>query len=130
MRPVHYANTIMPVGIAELGVPGVKVTATPGVVPETCYNQIMTLDGKPLSVKFSGVTADTLKQKPLQMTLCDPKQVLKLSAGYHDVRIAMSPHNPTGFDVNQVALASNAQARRRHRTSSRPRRPRRRPCTW
>ncbi len=108
VRQVYYANSIMPVGIAELGVPGVKRAASPSFIPNTCYDNIVTLDGTPLPVKFAGLTETALKQKPLPMTLCDPKQVLQLGAGYHDLRITMSPHNPTGFDVNRVVLASNA----------------------
>ncbi len=111
VRQVYYADTIMPVGIAELGVPGVKVSATPGFVPERCYNDIMTLDGRPLSVKFSGLTENALKQKPLPMTLCDPKQVLTLGPGYHNLRVTMSPHNVTGFDVNRIVLASSSADR-------------------
>ncbi|HEY7440423.1 MAG TPA: alpha-(1-_3)-arabinofuranosyltransferase family protein [Acidimicrobiia bacterium] len=98
-----------PVGIAELGIPGVRVAAPPAQLPATCTYGLVTVDGKPFGVRVSGTTADALRGLPVSLSACDSAQLLDLGPGSHQVRTMMEPRNDTGFDVRQIKLSSTPQ---------------------
>jgi arabinofuranan 3-O-arabinosyltransferase len=105
---VRRSALVMPVGIAELGIPGVTRAPMPTTLPDTCRTDLVTVDGKPFPVRITGSTEDALARKPLGLTPCDPGETVQLDAGAHTVTTKVSPHNPTGFDVNRLVLASGA----------------------
>ena len=48
----------LPVSIAELGIPGARVAAAPATVPSECRSDLLTVDGKPVGVRFVGQHVD------------------------------------------------------------------------
>ncbi len=46
----------LPLGIAELGIPGTRVSAPPAAFPGACRSNLLTVDGQPVSVTLSGST--------------------------------------------------------------------------
>ncbi|MBV8463706.1 MAG: discoidin domain-containing protein [Acidimicrobiales bacterium] len=99
------AQDVLPVGIAELGIPGLVGPATPALVPSTCRSDLLTMDGAPVWVSLHGSSAAALDRQPLGVSLCGPDAGgLNLSAGNHTLRSVAG--SATGIDVDQLALAS------------------------
>src|SRR5262249_30219125 len=96
----------MPVGIAELGIPGVRQPAPPAQLSSQCYSDLVSLDGKPLPVRITGSTATAASPGPLSVSLCDPSGATHLSAGNHVLRT--NPGVDQGFDIDGVVLSSAA----------------------
>ena len=99
---------LMPSAIAELGIPGVQRAALPAQLPNTCMNNLVTVDGKPFPVRITGSTTDAVMQQPLAVAPCNAKATLKLSAGTHEIRAAETPYSTSGFDIEHLVLASGA----------------------
>ncbi len=106
VTPVQRSARLMPVGIAELGMPGARRAPMPTQLAATCLPDLITIDGKPFPVRVTGSTEAALAQQLLTMTPCDAGQTVALSAGPHTLRVSLSPHNPTGFDPKRIVLAS------------------------
>jgi arabinofuranan 3-O-arabinosyltransferase len=103
---VKRSSVLMPVGIAELGLPGVRRTAPPAQLPGTCIDDLVEIDGQPLPVRVTGTTSDALLQRPLALEPCDPAAPLTLAAGTHEVKIRVSPKTSSAVDVAHLVLAS------------------------
>jgi hypothetical protein len=96
---------VLPIGVAELGIPGLVAPATPPTVPATCRNDLLAVDGNPVWVSVSGSTSAALARQPLSVSLCGPNAAgLHLAAGSHTLRSVDG--SATGIDVDQLALAS------------------------
>ncbi len=96
---------VLPIAIAEVGIPGVSGTALPATIPETCRSDLLSLDGKPVWVSVSGTTADALSGNGLEVSLCGPDAAgLKLGAGTH--RLMAADGAVTGFNIDQLVLDS------------------------
>ncbi len=106
VTPVQRSARLMPVGIAELGMPGARRAPMPAQLAATCLTNLITIDGKPFPVRVTGSTEAALAQQLLTMTPCDAGQTVALGAGAHTLRVSLSPHNPTGFDPKRIVLAS------------------------
>ncbi len=116
----------MPLGIAELGIPGVKVPAPPASIPAVCTDKLLTVDSKPVWVKISGPSAAALDGGQLPISLCGPEaRGLTLGSGTHTV-VATYGHasgaHSTGWDLNQLTFDSRAGWRRRARRGGQARR--------
>ena len=107
----------LPLGIAEIGIPGVKAAPTPALVPGNCVSNLLTIDGQPIDVAVVGPTQRALDNGELQLVPCgaDSKGIA-LSAGTHVVQTAVG-HNPpcagapstcTGWNIDQLVLDSAA----------------------
>lgn len=100
--------TALPVAIAELGIPGVAV-AKPDLVSTECRDDLVEIDGEPISVRASGLLSDQA-QPELELTRCDlaagDRPEVSLSRGRHALRTA--PGAQTGFDIDGIVLASGA----------------------
>lgn len=87
----------MPLGIAEVGL------GTTVVRPETldtgCRDDLLTLDGEPVSVRITGATSDALDGRGLDVVSCDDVAVLP---GAHELRA--TPGVRTGLDLDRVVL--------------------------
>ncbi len=94
-----------PVAIAELGIPGQQVAAAPARFDSGCRADLVTVDGKAVSVRVTGTTADAVARKELTVTECGTAP-LTLSKGDHILRTATG--RQLGIDVDQLALASAA----------------------
>lgn len=92
------APVVQPVGIAELGLPGVAATMAP-LDPAACRDDLVTVDGRavPVAVASSG-TALTVEG-------CGP---LDLGPGEHQLRAAAG--RTTGLDLDRLVLRSAATA--------------------
>jgi arabinofuranan 3-O-arabinosyltransferase len=96
----------LPVGIAEVGAPGLQVPALAGSqqLDTRCRSDLVTLDGRPVPVRLSGTVQDAEQRDGLPLSLCGPAPAL--SAGNHDLRSARG--NVSGIDVDRLVLASAA----------------------
>jgi hypothetical protein len=92
----------LPVGIAELGLPGIREPAPAVRVPDTCRTDLLTMDGKPVGVRLIGTTAAATERQELTIQSCGPPLVL--AAGPHTLRSA--PGQRTGIDIDRIVLAS------------------------
>jgi hypothetical protein len=102
----------MPIGIAELGIPGVDEPAPPASIPAVCTDKLLTVDSSPVWVRISGSSASALDGDELPLTLCGPDaRGLKLGPGVHTV-VATYGHangaHSTGWDLDQLTLDSAA----------------------
>ena len=123
IRPEYAANyytagpLALPIGIAEIGIPGVLAAPTPGTVPGNCVSNLLSIDGKPIDVAVVGTTGQALNGGELQVVPCGPDaQGITLPAGPHIVQTALghgpncapNPATCTGWNVDQLVLDSAA----------------------
>jgi hypothetical protein len=95
----------LPVGIAELGIPGTTMAPPAASISDACRSNLLTVDGHPVSVSLSGTTKAALAGDGLTVTPCGPDAAgITLGAGSHVVLGA--PGSVTGFDIDQLALDS------------------------
>ncbi|HEV2369609.1 MAG TPA: alpha-(1-_3)-arabinofuranosyltransferase family protein, partial [Acidimicrobiales bacterium] len=96
---------ILPVALAEIGLPGASRAAAPAQVPVQCRSDLVTVDGRPVSVEITGSGPAAVAGQGLAVTLCGASAGgLTLSAGPHVLRT--SPSLPSGWEIDQVALTS------------------------
>ena len=94
-----------PVGIAELGIPGVLDPPAPAAIPALCRNDLLAVDGAPIWVQVSGASASALAGQGLAVRLCGPDAGgLRLGPGRHVLEAANGAL--TGWNVDQLALDS------------------------
>jgi hypothetical protein len=97
----------VPLGLAELGIPGVRAPAPPALIPSPCRSDLVRVDGRPLSVRVTGSSSDALEGKALALASCGPDAGgLTLGPGSHSVVAALG--HSTGIDVDQLVLDSTA----------------------
>ncbi len=98
-----------PLGIAELGIPGVQVSALPATLPPTCRTDLLTVDGRPLPVEVAGTPGAALDRRGLSFHTCGPDAGgVTLGAGRHVVQ--SSDGMRTALDVDQLTLDSAPSA--------------------
>ena len=106
-------DKILPVGIAELGLPGVSVPAAGSAVPANCRTDLLTVDGAPVGIRILGSTAAAAKRDGLAIQACGPgvdaTGALQLGPGPHVVRT--TPGQKTGIDLDRLVLSSAAGGR-------------------
>ncbi|MCI3949731.1 MAG: type protein, partial [Acidimicrobiales bacterium] len=96
-----------PVGVAELGIPGVRRPAMPARFPDTCREDLLEADGRSVGLRLTGSTADAVARGTLAVEACGSgEEALALDAGDHLVRAAQGKE--TGIDVDRLALRSEA----------------------
>ncbi len=101
------ARQALPVGIAELGIPGLVAPAAPADLSGACRDDLLTVDGTPVWLSVTGTTADALARDPLAVSLCGPDASgLTLSPGTHTLISTLG--QDVGFDIDELALASAA----------------------
>jgi arabinofuranan 3-O-arabinosyltransferase len=96
---------LLPVGVAEVELPGVETAAPPATVPANCRDDLVTVDGEPVAVRLVGESADAAARRPITLEACAP---LALGAGGHVVRSAIG--RDLGIDVDQLVLRSGEDA--------------------
>ncbi len=123
IRPEYAANyysagpLALPLGIAEVGIPGVRSAPTPADLPGTCVSNLLSIDGRPIDVAVVGSAQHALDSGEAQLIPCGPDaKGITLGAGPHIVQTAVG-HNPpcasapttcTGWNVDQLVLDSAA----------------------
>jgi arabinofuranan 3-O-arabinosyltransferase len=113
VRALDYYSTyagltdIMPVGIAELGLPGVVEPATPAQVPAVCSTGLLQIDGRPIDLEVTGRTEAALGGAQLALRPCgNSARGVVLGPGRHTV--TTSPRLPLGWSIDQLWLGSDA----------------------
>jgi len=95
----------LPLGIAELGIPGTRVAPAPPTVPGACRSDLLSVDGAPVWVRVSGSSSAALGGSGLSVTACGPDaQGLHLGSGSHVV--LATPGEDTGLNLDQLVLHS------------------------
>jgi hypothetical protein len=100
----------MPLGIAELGIPGVDEPQPPSRIPAVCTDKLLTVDSKPVWVRVSGSSSAALDGDEMPLALCGPDaHGLVLGPGAHTV-VATYGHangaHSTGWDLDQLTFDS------------------------
>jgi hypothetical protein len=113
VRALDYYSTfagltdILPVGIAELGLPGVDQPAPPSVVPQHCQPGLLKIDGHPVDVMVAGSVSGALGGDQLALEPCgNATNGIRLGAGPHTVQT--SSRLPSGWSIDQLWLESAA----------------------
>lgn len=113
IRPVesveYYSEApgVLPIGVAELGVPGVTRPASPAAMASPCREDLLELDGEPIGVRVTGSTADAEARAALALEPCGGAAgAVAVGAGDHVLRAA--PGEETGIDVDRLVLRSDA----------------------
>ena len=65
-----YAPNTDPVGLAEVGIPGVAPVTTPSSIPVQCSTNLLTIDGQPVDISVSGTTSTALSNGGLTIRGC------------------------------------------------------------
>ena len=90
---------VLPVAIVEVD-DNVAGAGMPGVLDTGCRSDLVTLDGRSVSVRITGSTVDARVRQPLTVEACDGP--LNLAAGSHRLRIR--PGAWSGFDLDRLVL--------------------------
>jgi arabinofuranan 3-O-arabinosyltransferase len=92
----------LPVSFSEVSIPGVDHPAAPTTLDGACRDDLVRVDGAPLSVRVTGAVADA--RTGLSLEACDG--AIDLTAGNHTV--TTSDGLDGGMDVDRVVLSSAA----------------------
>jgi hypothetical protein len=100
-----------PIGLAELGIPGLRVGHAPATVPGVCRSDLLTVDGHAVPVRVGGPQSATATLGSLPVSACDPRHpsatpAISLSSGAHVLRTSEGVR--TGMQLDRVVLASDA----------------------
>ncbi|MDQ1532516.1 MAG: arabinofuranan 3-O-arabinosyltransferase, partial [Actinomycetota bacterium] len=111
--PDQYSDktVVTPVGIAELGIPGLALPPVPAQIPGPCRSDLVRVDGRPVPVRITGSSDDAENLKPLTIALCNPDfpgatPTLELGAGDHTVET--TPGTRSALQLDRLVLASAA----------------------
>jgi hypothetical protein len=113
VRSLDYYSTfagltdVLPVGIAELGLPGVDAPAEPYAVPSHCQSGLLKIDGQPVDVMVAGTVSAALSGDQLALEPCgNSVNGIRLGPGPHNVQT--SPRLPSGWSIDQLWMESAA----------------------
>jgi len=97
----------LPLGIAEVGIPGVQVNPLPADLPGSCQSNLITIDGRPISVAVVGSAANALANGEMTLVPCGPDAGgITLGPGQHVVLTSLGHSTATGWNVDQLTLDS------------------------
>jgi hypothetical protein len=97
-------TTALPVAVAELGIPGVQPVDAPRVIATPCRDDLVEIDGRPVSVRVTGDVDGELEIRQCEQG--GSPGAIELEPGRHVVRAV--PGSTTGLDVDGLVLASDA----------------------
>ena len=110
---------VRPIGVAELGIPGVRTVSSPTRLSAACRTGLLEVDGRPVGLRITGSTKDAGVRSALRVELCgNGSDRLTLGPGNHLLRATKGKRS--GIDLDRLELRSAARP-------SRPCRPRRQP---
>ncbi len=114
--------SLLPVGIAEWGIPGLRAASPSATLPSPCRTDLLTVDGRPLPIRIVGTSSDGQSLAALSFEPCVPDNgfsaaadgnqpaispaALALAAGRHVIESA--PGRSTGINIDRLVLASDA----------------------
>ncbi len=96
----------MPVGIAELGIPGLTPVRVPVEAPNECRSDLLIVDGRPVPARVSGSTDSALSLSPLRIEQCgtSARPAVSMTQGHHELRTGRG--DLMGWNLDRVVLAS------------------------
>jgi arabinofuranan 3-O-arabinosyltransferase len=101
------ARDVLPVALAELGLPGATMGAPPAAVPSPCRSDLVRVDSRPVAVAVVGSSRAALAGSGLSLVPCGASAAgIRLGPGPHLVET--SPALPSGLEVDQLWLSSRA----------------------
>lgn len=97
----------LPIGIAELGLPGVTASPLPATFDSGCRTDLLTVDGRPVALQVTGTTEAALRREALAVSTCGADAAgVGLDAGDHVIRTAEGLD--LGIDIDRLLLGSEA----------------------
>jgi arabinofuranan 3-O-arabinosyltransferase len=95
---------VLPVGIAEIGLPQVAAPADSEPLADDCRSDLVEVDGEPVGLRVIGTVGEALDSRPLQLEACgDP---VRLEEGRRLLTTAKG--QSVGIEVDLLALSSAA----------------------
>jgi hypothetical protein len=97
----------MPVGLAEVGLPGVHFTpeSPSAPIPSVCRSDLLRIDGRRVSIRISGSVGAAEKLQGLTVSGCGPDaKGISLGAGTHTLDATSG--KITGWDLDRLVLDS------------------------
>lgn len=107
IQPLRRGDQTLPVGFAEVGIPGVRRAPAPTDLPGECQTDILRVDGEPVGVRITGSVASADAGRALPLRLCDDGRTLTLGPGRHDIEVRLPPTTREAYDVARLVLASD-----------------------
>ncbi|MBA3302808.1 MAG: discoidin domain-containing protein, partial [Acidimicrobiia bacterium] len=107
VRTIDWISTsevVMPVGIAELGIPGLSAPQPPARLRTGCRSDLLAVDGAPVPVRVSGSTEEALDGAALTLVGCAGP--LELPAG--ESTLTSERGLESGLQVDRLTLSSAA----------------------
>jgi hypothetical protein len=96
----------LPLGLAELGIAGVRATPPPAAFPDTCRTDLLTIDGRPIGVRVIGTRDQAERRQGMRVEACGAEgNGLELDAGQHELRTRAG--RDQGIDIDRLLLASD-----------------------
>jgi arabinofuranan 3-O-arabinosyltransferase len=98
---------VMPVEIAEIGLPGVRFTPerTSAPIASVCTQRLLRIDGRPVWLKISGTVGAAEKLEGLTISGCGPDaKGIVLGPGTHSLEATWG--KITGWDIDRLVLDS------------------------
>ncbi len=92
---------VLPVAIAEMGLPGVVGSPPVEQVGDRCHDDLLTVDGEAVPIRFQGSTADAEARLPLAIEACGGPVA---AAG--PTALVAAEGRDTGFDLDALVLSS------------------------
>lgn len=102
---ISNSPVVMPVGIAEWGIEGIREEIPTGAFDSGCRSDLLTVDGEAVPVRVTGTVEEALDGDALALGLCDDAG-LDLPAGGSQIRAARG--RDTGLHVDTIDLRSAA----------------------
>ena len=97
------ARTVMPIGIAEVGLPAVEAPPADTPLDASCRSDLVTVDGEPVAVRVSGTVGEAEAGDPLDVQGCAADGVAIPSG-----KVLLETHGAPDLDVDVLALSSAA----------------------
>jgi SAM-dependent methyltransferase len=97
----------LPIGIADIVLPGVAPATTPAAISKACRSGLLTIDGRDVPIRIYGSTAGALLQDELHFKACQRRIALPAGASM----LVTSPGYATGWNLDDVDLVSPAITR-------------------
>ncbi len=100
----EFGPSSLPIGIAELGLPGVVPPLTPETITVPCRSDLLFVNGTPVPVTATGSVADLIGGKGLKFTGCTPSA--SFGKGLNQIESVQSP--TIGVTVDLAGFGSQS----------------------
>jgi hypothetical protein len=105
--------TLEPIGIAGLGVPGLRLPPAPASIDSGCRRDLLAIDGQSVPVEITGRAQGADQVMALTVRTCTPAGAssspgIFLSAGVHHLTTALGRN--VGWSIDRLVLASPGNA--------------------